>query len=420
MKLLTRTIYSYLVYAIIIVSIAIPIFYFVIQEIVYEEADESLIAQKEETADEIKNAKGALTTAELSAYGISKVDIKPSDCSDYFYNTKIFDKISGENIPYRFLEGYLNQGKQNYKVLIRRSLIDREELIKSILIVMIILLVLIIIGSSIINRQISKNIWKPFYNTINQLHSYTLASNQIPSFEKTEIDEFKVLNQSLSTLIDHNLHTFRSQKEFTENAAHEMQTPLAILQGKLELLMQTDPTSKQAALMSDLADASQRMNRLNSSLLLISTIENNASIKKEPVVLNETIQKTVTQFAFASIEKNISIVFSPENILMLDGDTTLIEILLTNLISNAIRYTPKSGLIKILIKGNSEFIISNTAVKGPLDASRIFQRFQKDEADSKSIGLGLSIAEKICTVSNYALKYSFENEMHSFSVNFKI
>jgi signal transduction histidine kinase len=419
MKLLNRSIRSYLIYSFIIVLIAVPVFYFVIQAIVYEEVDEGLVAEKEEIIQHSGKLPGIDSAWGSKALGIQLTPASALVQRDSFYNTFLFDKISNEQIPYRVIEGGLIIGNKPYTIKLKRSLIDNEDLIQSIVIVMIILLILIVGGFLIINRVISKKIWKPFYNTVNKLNDYQLEKNEMPEFEKTVVDEFSDLNKSISTLIKRNLTVFQSQKEFTENAAHEMQTPLAILQGKLELLMQTHPlNSEQAGLISGLADANQRMNRLNRSLLLLTKIENNLFIEKEKISLNDTIEKTVDQFAMLAEQKNISIQNDTLPGITVEANRSLFEILVSNLLSNAIRHSPDHGTVLIGMNDHAELAISNTSKNGALDNSRIFQRFQKDSPDNNSTGLGLAIAGKICSLYQFNLDYSFTGSMHVFSVKF--
>jgi signal transduction histidine kinase len=242
----------------------------------------------------------------------------------------------------------------------------------------------------------------------------------MPEFEKTTINEFSDLNNSISTLIKRNLSVFQSQKEFTENAAHEMQTPLAILQGKLELLMQTHPlTTDQAGLISGLADANQRMNRLNRSLLLLTKIENDQFAEKEKIGLKDTVEKMVGQFTFLAEQKNITVRNLSAPDITVEANRSLIEILVSNLIMNSIRHAPPGGVVIIGKENNSELTIKNTAKNGSLDNSRLFRRFQKESADHNSTGLGLAIVEKICSLYHFGLQYGFTDSLHVFSIDFK-
>ena len=419
MKLLNRSIRSYLVYSCIIVLISVPVIYFVIQQIVYEEVDEGLVAQKEEIVQNLKKLSGNTTLPEANALGIELIPSSIVVRQDSFYNVVSFDRISREQLPYRVIQGGAVIANRPYILRLRHSRVDNEDLIQSIVIVMTILLLLIVAGFLVINRIISKKIWKPFYNTMNKLNHYELERNDIPGFDSTPIEEFTDLNNSMTALIQRNRSVFQSQKEFTENAAHEMQTPLAILQGKLELLMQTSPlNAEQAGLISGLADASQRMNRLNRSLLLLAKIENNQFLEKERIPLDATINKMVDQFAFLAEEKNISVRHHPSPGITLDANRSLIEILISNLITNAIRHAPPGGSIVIGQENSDRLIIKNTAKNGALDDSLIFHRFRNESADNNSTGLGLAIADKICSLYNFHLQYSFADNMHLFSVKF--
>jgi len=419
MKLLNRSIRSYIVYSIIIILIAVPVFYLVIQAIVHEEIDEGLVAQKEEAIQRFKKLPDSVFLSESMMSGMGLTPSLQLQQQDSFYNVTTFDKISHENIPYRVLQFRVTLGGKTYSAELKRSLIDNEDLIQSIVMVMIILIILIVAGFLIINRVISKKIWKPFYFTVNTLNEYDLEKNETPQFKKTNIDEFRDLNNSISALIKRNNSAFQSQKEFTENAAHEMQTPLAILQGKLELLMQTEPlNTEQAELISDLADANQRMNRLNRSLLLLAKIENNQFIEKEKISLNETVDKMINQYSWMGEQKNISFKKHSSRELTVDANRTLLEILVSNLIANAIRHSPVRGTVITEGVGTHELVIKNTAIDGPLDHSKIFQRFEKEGTDNGSTGLGLAIVSKICSIYNFNIQYSFASDMHVFSVKF--
>lgn len=419
MKLLNRSIKSYIIYSVIIVLITVPVFYFVIQAIVHEEVDEGLVAQKEVIVQRLKNLPDSVNLHGATAIDIELLPVSSLQQKDSFYSIAVFDRISKENIPYRVVEGGVMLDGKAYTLRLKRSLIDNEDLIQSIVMVMAILITLIVAGFMIINRGISKKIWKPFYATVNTLNSYDLEKNETPQFKTTTIDEFSDLNHSISALIKRNQSVFQSQKEFTENASHEMQTPLAIFQGKLELLMQTEPlNTEQAGLISDLADANQRMNRLTRSLLLLTKIENNQFIEKEKISVSETVEKMIDQYSYLSGKKTISFEKEPAKDSTVEMNRTLLEVLVSNLITNAIRHSPEQGTIVIGGIDGSGLTIKNTAKNGALDVEKIFQRFEKETTDHSSTGLGLALVTRICVICHYSIKYSFAGGMHVFSVKF--
>ncbi len=420
MKLLNKSIRSYLVFATLLIIIAIPVFYFAIQRIVKEDVDESLIAHKEEIISKLEEVRHLDPYPFLEAFE-PNLTISPAKIirpDDKFYSISIYDSISNENIPYRVLESSVQLKNGAYIIKLKSSLLDSKDVIQSIVIVMTILLLLIIIGLILINRRLSKKIWKPFYSTIDKLHEYRVDNMEPFHFEKTEIDEFNSLNNTIASLSKRNQQVYQSQKEFTENASHEMQTPLAIFQNKLELLMQTDPiTAEQAKIIEELANASQRMNRLNKSLLLLTKIENNQFLDKETVSIKDITDKLIEQYKFHTDKKNITVIAQIETDILLTANKTLIETLLSNLLSNAIRHNITNGHITIR-SNQKELVIENTAKGDSLNKEKLFQRFQKQSTDSNSIGLGLEIVKKITTLYGYSIQYQFFDKSHRFIIQF--
>lgn len=420
MKLLNRTVRYYLVYAGIVLLIAIPILYFIIQGIVKEDVDESLVAHKEQIVKKMNQATqpiqlNSAETMEADLTIISSGNILPHDS---LYTITTYDTISRENIPYRVLESNVLIKNTPYYLRLKNALLDSRDLIETIVLLMTLLLLFIIAGLILITRAIAKKIWKPFYTTVDKLHQYRVDKDEVPPFEKTPVDEFTELNKSITALVQRNRQAYQSQKEFTENASHEMQTPLAVFQHKLELLMQTNPiTPEQAELMEQLDNTSQRMNRLNKSLLLLTKIDNNQFVDTETVSLKSIIEKLLEQYKFQADIKNIVVNFDLEQNKFLTVNKSLLEILVSNLLINAIRYTDSGGRVDIALSGK-ELIIDNTATGNSLDKSRLFQRFQKQAADGNSNGLGLEIAGKIATLYQLVLSYRFENNLHIFSLQY--
>ena len=225
------------------------------------------------------------------------------------------------------------------------------------------------------------------------------------------------MNKAIEQLADRNYKSYLSQKEFTENAAHEMQTPLAIFQSKLELLMQTKNLSEeQAILMASLSEATSRLSKLNKALLLLSKIENNQFTEDETVDVTALTNKLIDIFNKQATTDEILFKTTFLNHLSISFNPTLIDILLSNLISNAIKHNPGRGLIEISISGR-QWKISNPG--SPLiSPDRIFERFQKGTSSQASTGLGLAIVKKISDTNGIAIQHEYENNWHSFTIRF--
>ncbi|MBY0479048.1 MAG: HAMP domain-containing histidine kinase [Chitinophagaceae bacterium] len=420
MKLLSKSLKGYIIYSVLILLISVPAYYYVIKSIVAEDVDEDLLSQKADMVARLgkvidKNPSEYLEVFEPDVY------IKPTSLpqrADSFYTISLYEAISKENVPHRVLESIAMLNGKPYQIQIKSSLVDNDDLIISIVTVQAILMLLIIAGLLLIARFHSKKIWKPFYATLGKLHEYKIESEKSIELEKTEIDEFADLNKTISSLTNRNHEVYLSQKEFTENASHEMQTPLAVFQSKVELLMQTTPLNgEQAELITELSEAGQRMNRLNKTLLLLSKIDNNQFNIKEAVNIDTTVQKLAEQYMNALNQKNISMHTRVAGDAVINANQTLIEILIGNLLSNAIRHNVQGGRINIVIEPN-QFNISNTGNTKSLDASRLFQRFQKQTADANSVGLGLEIAKRICNLYKADITYNYADSLHCFNVRF--
>ncbi len=422
MKLLQKTIRSYFIYSVIILLVAVPVFYYVIQGIVREDIDEDLLNTKELLKPKISDAlrNNSISQLKFLDHDITVSVSSASKELDTLSTIEIFDTIAKELVPHRLLTSYFTVNGKPCMLQVKKSLVDNDDLIASIVKVQIILLILLLGGLFIINRNLSKKIWKPFYLTLQKLQHYKVEKHEPLSLSKSSITEFDDLNSSLQELTDRTHQSFISQKEFTENASHEMQTPLAVFQSKLELLMQTTPlTEEQAELMDGLADAGQRMSRLNKSLVLITKIENSQFTEKEDVSLKICIEKFMLLYLPQINEKQIIVENRIAEDEVLYANIALVEVLISNLIGNAIRHNITGGIIVIELQ-NAILTIQNTGKLLSLDENKIFKRFTKDNADANSIGLGLEIVKKICLINHYIISYRFQNGLHSFTVNFNI
>jgi signal transduction histidine kinase len=418
MKLLTRSTRAYLLIASVILLVSIPIFYFAIQRIVKEEMDESLFAQRQEMQIRINNDS---TLQNDAVHGFGEIiSIQSQSKPDRMYTKVVFDSISNEDIPYRILETALPyKGKYVY-ARFTRSLIDGDDLIQSIVLVIMLIMGLMIGGMILINRYLSKRLWSPFYKTLAQLRDFELEKSNKLEFPATKIDEFKDLQVELQTLASRSSDAFLSQKSFTENASHEMQTPLAVLQGKLDLLMQTEPlTAEQGHLIAGMADAGQRMNYLNKNLILLSRIVNKQYHDSVEVSVLKELNGCIDLYEDIADENNVSVVNNLQHDILIKANPVLINILLGNLIGNAIRHNREGGLCGIENTGANGIAIWNTGHTA-LAQEHLYERFHESYNDTAGLGLGLAISKKICEVSGYSLNYKFENGRHYFTVIFQL
>lgn len=276
---------------------------------------------------------------------------------------------------------------------------------------------LMLTGFILLNRRISKDLWKPFYNSLAQIRNFDLNKHKKINFESSDIDEFDELNHSLDKLIGSSVAAYNQQKEFADNASHELQTPLAIIQSKLDLLLQSKSlTSEQYDIIEDALKASARVARINKNLLLLTKIENSQFMEKERINLSALLQNAISLFSNFSEDKNLVQEARITEGIFIEGNHLLVEILVNNLLTNAIRYSPVNGTITTQLTNNN-LTISNTG-STPLNQEQLFKRFGTTSTQTPGTGLGLALVKQISSRYGWSIEYSFNYNQHSFSLHF--
>lgn len=420
MKLLNKTVQYYFLLSVILLLVAVPVFYFVLKRIVIANVDARLIATKTQLVprlqvmEETPEGNNPLLNNDITLERAA-----PHSGRDSLYTSDVVDSSSRRRITYRLLTSHLVINRETYRLQIKSSLANHEALITSIIILQVLLLSLLLAGLLLINRSLARQVWKPFYNTLRKLRAYKVDDAAPLQLGKSGISEFEELNAAVEQLADRSRKSYVSQKEFAENASHEMRTPLAIFQGKLELLMQTTPiTEEQAALITDLATASQRMARLNKGLILLTRIQNGQFPETEEISIQRMAEHLLEQYRSQAEQKQLGIETDWQEDLLVNANPTLIEVLLSNLLANAIRHNLTGGNILVKISGGV-FTVQNTGQLYALNTGRLFQRFAKSSADTESMGLGLEIVKKVCDLYKYEITYTYEHPMHVFSVKMR-
>ena len=403
----------------LLILLSIPVFYFVLQRIMHNNVDENLRYQK----DWIITQMQTQTPDNFSKFNqnVAISEVKDILRTTDLYNTKdIYVENDDEFVNHRVLDFYKSINGKNYHFKIKKSLLESQDVLETVIFLQLGLFVLLTLSLLLININVEKKVWKPFYGTLESLHQYRIDFQNLTVPEKSIISEIDDLNSSLTDLTERNQKLYTAQKEFTENASHELQTPLAVIQNKLELLMQTEPLNEQQSLyISDIYRSNQKISKLSKSLLLLSKIENHQFEQNQEIALPAVIRKISDDFSFIIQSKNISLIIDNEDDVTVNANDALINMLFGNLISNALKYTPENGKVHIILN-QKNFRIYNSSEGGALDENRLFRRFQKQSGSSESTGLGLEICKKICILYGWTLEYSFEREIHIFAVDFNM
>jgi signal transduction histidine kinase len=418
-KLLHKTSTVYLLFSVMLLIVSAPLFYYITERLYIEETDETLILHKNEF---LKYSLPTLTTAEIQNWNKynRNIKIEPFNNSgkDTIFYKSYYDTLDAETEPYRELNASILIDGNPYTYSARINLVETEDLMESIAILFLVIISLLLVGLFAITKRLSINLWKPFNETLNQIEKFEIDKSDQPKFIETNIEEFNRLNKSIEKLIKKNTSIYHSQREFIENAAHELQTPLAVFQAKIDTLIQSsDFTQEQYKMLSSLNDSVSRLNRLNKNLLLLSKMENDIYSEKQTINLNEAIEKHFDFFTEQAKAKKLIIKTELEEPVAVKSNPVLVEILISNLFLNAIRHNINDGKITVTLT-NQSLIFSNSGQTIPLVADKLFNRFLKSNPSEQGNGLGLAIVKKIADLNKWKISYSFSDNLHSFSVTF--
>lgn len=291
-----------------------------------------------------------------------------------------------------------------------------EDIMAGVMIQFGVIILVLAVAIVLTVRIISRRTWKPFNETLQQIEKFHLENGVLPELPQSGIEEFARLNQVLTALMRNSLASYNAQKEFTENASHELQTPLAVFQSKLDLLLQQPDLSEyQAELIQSLYEITNRLTRLNRSLLLLAKIDNSQYERREKINLSEFINKLLP--SLESLSGDITFHKDFKTSLTVYANRILLESLVNNLVVNAVRHNRPGGEI-LLTLWDGKLILSNTSDEPALDERLIFNRFYRPSEKVKGNGLGLAIVKAICMYHGWTVNYRYENNRHTFIITF--
>ncbi len=432
MKLLTKYNRVNLVATIVMMLVTGIIYYQAISLILTNQKDKDLKVEEQEVFDYVNLNHHLPQTFESNDQQITFSEAKPGSVRREFVNTMYFKKWgkddahkkhkhkhtgSGRYEPGRGLISSVTIGDKYYKILIVESIVETEDLIRLIFIITSAVILFLLLVLYIANRLILSRLWQPFYALMKELRLFSVADAKGISKLETTIDEFKELNNTVVEMTVKARHDYKDLKTFTENASHELLTPIAVINSKLDTLIQTENFSdRQSKLLNDLYSAVSRLNRLNQSLLLLVKIENRLLHEQQQINLRELVEDMIIQFEEIFQDKDLKVTYSLDE-KEIYASRYLAEILTSNLISNAIRHNHNGGEVVINMT-EEQLVIQNTGDDLALP-DEIFTRFHK-ASGSEGSGLGLTISRQICQNFGFSLDYRFQSPFHTFTIKFNV
>lgn len=404
----------------VVIAIWALIFYAFILDEVYDNVDDGLKNQKIEIIRAVYEDPSLLKTDEygINQFVIRKIDDSIFDKRNYFQNQLMYMPYDDDMEPYRILTTHFYSAAGTaHQLEIRASTVEEDDLLADLATALIVLYVFIIISIFLINHYVLRRALSPFQKILKHLQEYKFGEVDTYKSVETDVKELEHLNSEIISMIGRNEKIFEEQKHFIENASHELQTPLAITVNKLELLLDNDSLTEEVMIqIAQAKDSLLRMVNLNRSLLMMSRIDNMQYRKVSEINFNTVTQQLSEEMNELIEFKNIRFTVEVEGLFMFKCNEELVRILLSNLIRNAIKYTPINGSIKVVI-GDNNWLIANSAIGPPLAKDLIFKRFKKGNQDKTSNGLGLAIVLSIIeTYPQLTIDYSFDRQMHLFSI----
>jgi signal transduction histidine kinase len=419
MKLLQKTNRYFLLVALVVFFVGGVLFFFLFQAIIENDLNTKLLERKKYVLHQMSNSDSLVFYQRYSADRLSiEISNGASNEAEVLSDTVIFDLMENKLIHYRQLTFTAPSKGKLYLVRVRRAFVEQSDLIKGVVLLEAMLFLGFVAVLTVLNNQLSKRLWRPFYRILDVLNGYKLDKSEPLRLKRNSVTEFDALATSIEEMTSKAHREFVAQKEFIENASHETQTPLAAIRNEMEVLLQSQGLSeKQVQAISSAAMAANRLAKLNEALLILSRIENRQFHVVEDISINNLIDRHVNNFEELLTMKNIRVNKLFQDRIETKMNIFLADMLIENLVTNAIKHNAGPGVIMIHTEGD-ELIVANTGDRPRTDTERMFERFVKSNPQSTSLGLGLPIVKAICDTYMLRVKYMYEDRFHRVSIHF--
>lgn len=417
MRLLAKYNRVNIIASILVLLIGGFFYYDILKKVLLHQLDEDLKIEKVEYVDFVKennrlpsfeNYKNEQITWEQVAKPIQQK----------IYSIDLFDSSENEIVSKRNMVFPINFSGINYKITVSKSQQENEGMVKIIVWITLAIVLLLLTVLFMINRFVFNKLWHPFNETLLAINHFNLHTTQSLQLKNTNIIEFSALNKAVTQMSSRIMIDFEALKSFTENASHEIQTPLAIINSKIEILIQSENFNEtQMQDIMFIQEGVSRLSKLNKSLLLMTKIDNHQFQLTEPINISGVLKQQLSNYEELITARQIILNKNFDEPCMVTMNETMAQVLVANIITNAIRHNFDKGIINITTSAK-RLEISNTGAILQIDPVQLFERFKKDKVNSESLGLGLAIVKKIVEQNNFNIKYIFKDAIHYLVVDF--
>ncbi|HEU5054489.1 MAG TPA: HAMP domain-containing sensor histidine kinase [Hanamia sp.] len=394
-------------------------YYFILHRILVYQLDKDLRIEQTEIIHHLKETGQLPETSDFKDQQISFSPTTKKYIPGSFRTQTVYNKAKDETESFRRIDFLVTQGGQNYIATVRKSQQETENLVSLILKATFLIILILLLILFVSNRFLLRKLWAPFRNTLTQITQFNFTSKNEIKLQPTDVDEFTELNETVIQLTRKLTLDYENLKSFTENASHEIQTPLAIITNKIEWLLQSENLSENdMKVLQSVNEAALKLSRLNSSLLLLAKIENRQFDNVESVDFSCMLKRYLCDYEELLTARGIRMEENVDENVRLKMNETLAEILISNLISNAIKHNVDGGSIRVKLDNNF-FRVSNTGNELLCDSKELFQRFKKNSLAPDSLGLGLSIVKTITEIYHFKIDYCYKDRWHYTEISFR-
>lgn len=315
------------------------------------------------------------------------------------------------------VSAYREIGGKYYYISTYGAIVESDDIIEAVVKTLLWILGLQVIGAVGVGFLVSGRLFKPFRDTLKKIKDFQLHQREPIKYRDTKVKEFDELNQFVEGMTRKAVNDYENLKEFAENASHELQTPLSIARGKLELLTESELDPEQFKYVESAQAAIRKLSKLSESLGLLTKIENHEFTNSKEVNFTKLVNDSLKAFEELIALNGITIQADLEENVKVKMHPVLADILWTNLLQNAIKHNVDNGAISITLD-KKKLVISNTGKPLKMDPDDLFKRFKKADQSTSSIGLGLSIVRRIVNQSSFSINYFYSDELHIIEINF--
>ena len=419
MKLLSYTYRKLALLLFLLMAVWGVLFYYAIIDEVVDETDDTLENYGEILMESALHDPSILETegSLMSFYKFTPISEEEGrHYRQVFYDATVYIELEDEDEPVRVMcTAFRMPDGQYYELKLMISILERDDMVEAMLWYLGALFLLILICTSIGIQLVLKGVFRPLHRLLDWLHCIQPGKEVPPLDNPTKIREFRQLSDAALDMGNRSYKAYEEQKQFIENASHELQTPLAIVRGKVELLAESEGmTEQQMEQLDEIYATLGRAVKLNKSLLLLSRIENGQYTEMEDVSVDEILDELLPDLMDIYEHKQVRLIRKrEEQPFIIRCNHSLAQILVSNLVKNSLLHNREEGELQVLTTPTS-LVIKNTG-DVPLDGEKLFRRFYHGMDGKKdSTGLGLAIARSIALSSSLKLTYEWQDGMHTF------